>query len=225
MGKNKGRKQYQNKRIQKKQYTAPVEKRTQEEIDREFAERYGQGGVIKNVLKIWRDSSRATFITYFPVILFELIYCVVWFVISIFAFIPGTRNFGLTGRDVIVFANAVIVSVGMPLLLSYLHVRYNFANKRYYFFNAVKYILPACTVYLLLDFINSFIAVMFAENRGEAVLAKLETSLYMAIVMVAAIAIFGCIAQIALMIKKNRDEPLAVKLAVGTKHNRDDDVQ
>lgn len=225
MNKNKGKKQYQNKRTQKKQYSPPAVQKPQEEIDREFAERYGEGGVLKNTLKIWRDSSRATFITYFPVLLFELLYCVIWFVVSIFAFIPGTQGFGLAGRDVIVFANAIITAVGLPLLLSYLHVRYNFANKRYYFTNAFKYILPACVVYLILDFLNSYIAFMFADNLGEAVMAKLETSLYIAIVMAAAIAIFACIAQVALMIKKNKDEPLAVKLAVGTKHNVDDNDQ
>ena len=225
MGKNKGKKQYQNKRTQKKQYEPPVVQKSQEEIDREFAERYGEGGVLKNTLKIWRDSSRATFITYFPVLLFELIYCVAWFIVSVFAFIPGTRSFGLAGRDVIVFINAMIAAVGLPLLLSYLHVRYNFAAKRYYFTNAFKYVLPACVIYLILDFINSYIAFMLAENRGEATIAKLETSLYIAIVMAAAIAIFACIAQVALMIKKNKDEPLAVKLAVGTKHNIDDKDQ
>ena len=91
---SKNKKQYQNKRTQKKPYTKPAaQKPPKEEIDQAFIDRYGQGGILKNTLKIWRDSSKATFLAYFPVILFELLYCVVWFVVSIFAFIPATRSF------------------------------------------------------------------------------------------------------------------------------------
>ena len=227
MAKNKNRKQYENKHIEKRLYTAPaptktISKQEQEELDREFMAKYSQGGVIKNVLKIWRDSSRISFITYFPVILLEFIYCVLWFVVSLFTFIPPTQQFGLMGRDALIFVNSILVSLGLPLILSYLHLRYNIKNKRWYFFNAIKYVLPACIIYLVLDFLNLCIALMFMENAGQAIMAKLETSLVMAIVLIVAIAVFGCIAQMFLLWKRNKIEPLSVRLAVGTRHNVDD---
>ncbi|MBR5520090.1 MAG: hypothetical protein IKU55_05175 [Clostridia bacterium] len=224
MAKN-NKKQFQNKRTEKKQYTPPVRTVSaaeQEEMDREFMEKYSQGGIIKNVLKIWRDSSRIGFITYFPVILLEFIYCIAWFVVSILTFFSATQEFGLLGRDAVIFINTVIVSVGLPLLLSYLHLRYNIKNKRWYFTNALRYILPACLIYLVLDFLNLCVAVMFMESAGEAIMAKLETSLVMGLVAVVAIAVFGCIGQILLIWKRNKAEPLSVRLAVGTRHNFDD---
>ncbi|MBR7136640.1 MAG: hypothetical protein IKC99_01140, partial [Clostridia bacterium] len=115
MAKNKNKKQYQNKRTEKKQYTAPVpsiSEKEQEELDREFMEKYSEGGIIKNVLKIWRDTSRIGFITYFPVILLEFVYCVIWFLVSIFTFFEATQSFGLMGRDAVIFVNSVIVSIG-----------------------------------------------------------------------------------------------------------------
>ncbi|MBQ4048258.1 MAG: hypothetical protein IJC93_07825 [Clostridia bacterium] len=225
MAKNKNKKQYQNKRTEKKQYTAPVpsiSEKEQEELDREFMEKYSEGGIIKNVLKIWRDTSRIGFITYFPVILLEFVYCVIWFLVSIFTFFEATQSFGLMGRDAVIFVNSVIVSIGLPLVLSYLHLRYNIKNKRWYFFNAVKYVLPACLIYLVLDFVNLCIAVMFMDSAGEAILAKLETSAVMGIVAIVAIAVFGCIAQLFLLWKRNKAEPLSIRLAVGTKHNIDE---
>jgi hypothetical protein len=63
---------------------------------------------------------------------------------------------------------------------------------------------------------------MFMENAGQAIMAKLETSLVMAIVLIVAIAVFGCIAQMFLLWKRNKIEPLSVRLAVGTRHNVDD---
>lgn len=225
MAKNKNKKQYQNKRTEKKQYAPPasvISAKEQEELDREFMEKYSEGGIIKNVLKIWRDTSRIGFITYFPVILLEFIYCVVWFVVSLFTFFQATQKFGLMGRDAVIFVNSVIVSVGLPLVLSYLHLRYNIKNKRWYFFNAIKYVLPACLIYLVLDFLNLCVAVMFMDSAGEAILAKLETSAVMGIVAIVAIAVFGCIAQLFLLWKRNKAEPLSVRLAVGTKHNIDE---
>ena len=225
MAKNKNKKQYQNKRTEKKQYAPPaavISAKEQEELDREFMEKYSVGGIIKNVLKIWRDTSRIGFITYFPVILLEFIYCVVWFVVSLFTFFQATQKFGLMGRDAVIFVNSVIVSVGLPLVLSYLHLRYNIKNKRWYFFNAIKYVLPACLIYLVLDFLNLCVAVMFMDSAGEAILAKLETSAVMGIVAIVAIAVFGCVAQLFLLWKRNKAEPLSVRLAVGTKHNIDE---
>lgn len=225
MAKNKNKKQYQNKRTEKKQYAPPasvISAKEQEELDREFMEKYSEGGIIKNVLKIWRDTSRIGFITYFPVILLEFVYCVVWFLVSLFTFFEATREFGLMGRDAVIFVNSVIVSIGLPLVLSYLHLRYNIKNKRWYFFNAIKYVLPACLIYLVLDFLNLCVAVMFMDSAGEAILAKLETSAVMGIVAIVAIAVFGCIAQLFLLWKRNKVEPLSVRLAVGTKHNMDE---
>ena len=174
------------------------------------------------MLKIWRDTSRIGFITYFPVILLEFVYCVIWFLVSIFTFFEATQSFGLMGRDAVIFVNSVIVSICLPLVLSYLHLRYNIKNKRWYFFNAVKYVLPACLIYLVLDFVNLCIAVMFMDSAGEAILAKLETSAVMGIVAIVAIAVFGCIAQLFLLWKRNKAEPLSIRLAVGTKHNIDE---
>ena len=67
-----------------------------------------------------------------------------------------------------------------------------------------------------------YITFMFEPNRSELLKAQLQTSLYIGIVMVAAIAIFGCVAQVVLMVKRNKEEPLAVRLAVGMKHGRDE---
>ena len=145
---SKNKKQYQNKRTQKKPYTKPAaQKPPKEEIDQAFIDRYGQGGILKNTLKIWRDSSKATFLAYFPVILFELLYCAVWFVVSICAFIPATRSFGGSARDVVVFINVILTAVGLPLLLTYLQLRHSLTQKRFYFTNAFKYVLPASVLY------------------------------------------------------------------------------
>lgn len=220
---SKNKKQYQNKRTQKKPYTKPAaQKPPKEEIDQAFIDRYGQGGILKNTLKIWRDSSKATFLAYFPVILFELLYCVVWFVVSIFAFIPATRSFGGSARDVVVFINVILTAVGLPLLLTYLQLRHSLTQKRFYFTNAFKYVLPASVLYWVLYFVNMYITFMFEPNRSELLKAQLQTSLYIGIVMVAAIAIFGCVAQVVLMVKRNKEEPLAVRLAVCMKHGRDE---
>lgn len=219
---SKQKKQYQNKRTQKKTYTKPSPRpAAQEPIDQEFIDRYGQGGILKNTLKIWRDSSKVTFLAYFPVILLELLYCVVWFCASIFVFIPATRTFGGHARDAVVFINVMICVIGLPILLTWLHLRYNLKQKRYYFTNAFRYILPASALYWALHFINIYISFMFDENRTQLLKAQLETSMYMGLVMIAAIAIFGCVAQVVLLWKRNKEEPLTVRLAVGTRHGKE----
>lgn len=228
MGNKKTKKQYQNRRTQPKpKPEREVPALSPEEEEREFMERYGSGSIFKNVLKIWRDTSPLSFITYVPVILVEAVYCVAWFIASMLVFIPATRDAGIAGRDGIVFCSSVIVSFGMPLLLTFLHLRHNWREHKWYFWNAIRYVLPGCAVYLGLDLVNSVIAVLFQPDTGSLILEKLKTSMYMGIAMIAFIALIGGISQLVLLWKRNKLEPVSVRLAVGTKQNvkkkKDDD--
>ena len=220
MGKKKTKKQYQNQRTQPKPKPGSSEPAlSAEEEEREFMERYGTGSVFKNVLKIWRDTSPLSFLTYVPVILIEAVYCVAWFLASMLVFIPATRNAGYAGQNGIMICSAVIVVFGMPLLLTFLHLRHNWREHRWYFWNAIRYVLPGCAVYLGLDLLNYVIAVLFRSDTGTLILGKLKLSLLMGAVMLAFIALIGGISQLALLWKRNKLEPVSVRLAVGTKQN------
>ncbi len=190
-----------------------VEVLTEAEKD-EIEQRYGQGGIIKNTLKIWKDSSPLTFLSYFPVILSQVIFTVLWFFASMLMFFPVTVEIGFIGTNALVFINMIMAALGLPIILTILHFIFNYKNNRYYFTNAIFYILPAAAVYVVLDFLNALIAVMLWENAKSEISAKFEMSLYTALIMIAAVAVLALTAQLILLFKRNKDEPVLTRLGV-----------
>ena len=70
----------------------------------------------------------------------------------------------------------------------------------------------AGALYILLDFLNTAVAYMFDANAGEIIREKLFVNLIMLAVMAVLTFFLGCIAQFALSIKRQREEPLNVGL-------------
>jgi cellulose synthase/poly-beta-1,6-N-acetylglucosamine synthase-like glycosyltransferase len=196
------------KKYQPKKYTPPAPpSQTTEEADREFIEKYGDRGIVRTTLRVWKDVSPLTFITYFPVIVLYIIYCVLWFLINIFVFIPSTVEFGFAGRDVLQFCSLCAAAVGVPLLETVLHTVYCIKNKKRYFFNTVLYTLPASLLYIALDLINVVIAFMLIEGGGVLISDKLVTVLYELCAAVGVVFLGGGAAQVILTIKFPKAHP------------------
>lgn len=197
---------------QKKKYTPPEIRPSAELTEEEIGEKYAGKGIIRATLGIWRDSSPLTFITYMPIILLHLLYCLFWFAASILAFFDATLEFAVAAHDRLMLINSFVGAIGVPLMLFVLHLVYNIKKKRYYFFNTLIYSLPAGALYILLDFLNTAVAYMFDANAGEIIREKLFVNLIMLAVMAVLTFFLGCIAQFALSIKRQREEPLNVGL-------------
>jgi len=194
-------------KYQPRKYTPPANPpKTIEEEDREFIKKYGDHGIVKTTLRVWKDVSPLTFITYFPVLLIYILYCVLWFLINIFVFIPATREFGFTGRDALQFGSTWIAAIGIPLLETILHTVYSIKRRKRYFFNSILYTLPASLLYIVLDFINVAIAYMLFEGGGALILEKLMTVLYEFFAAVGTVFIGGCVAQVILTIKFPKEQ-------------------
>ena len=144
-----------------------------DEEKREFDEKYSKGGIIKNTLKIWRDSSPVTFITYFPVIFSHFAFTMLWFSASILIFIGPIAKIGVFARDFLAVLNTVMAAFGIPLILTYMHLKYDIKKKKYYFFNTLLYTLPASVIYAALNLLNGIIAVMFQEDRAKLITDQL----------------------------------------------------
>jgi hypothetical protein len=185
-----------------------------EEDKKEIAEKYGEGGIVKNTLKIWKDSSPVGYMTYFPVIFTQFIYTVLWFLASVLIFIRPLNEIGILARDYLTLINTVVAAVGIPLYLSYRHLRYNIRNEKYYFFNTLKYTLPASAIYVALYYVYTLVGFVFSENRAELISAQNTLTLYVALAMIGCVMIASCIAQILLMARKSRMDGTLTKLGV-----------
>jgi len=177
----------------------------------EFAEKYGKGGIIKNTLKIWKNSSKTTFITYFPIIVAQALFTALWFISSMMIFIGPISEYGIIARDFLVFFNSMMAAFGIPLILSYLHLRLNLKAGKYYFFNTMKYTLPASFLYVMLNFLNMAITVMF---KAELLKEELNTSFYIFLAMVGTVMVASCIAQVVLISRKSKQDALVTKLGL-----------
>ncbi len=218
MGKSTKRKQYQNRRKEVKRYQPPepkVPQRTEEEEMAEVVAKYGEGNMLKNILRIWRDTSKLTFLSYLPVIALEALYAVTWFLVSMLILIPPARNFCAVGRDIITLTNVVISAFIMPLVLTVLHGIYAVREKKKYFSNALRYVFPASLLYLVLDIVNNFVAVMFYPDRSVLIAEKLNLALWQGGFMAVIIALAGFVVQMILTYKFSQDRPIVDDLRTG----------
>ena len=152
--------------------------------------------------------------TYFPIVLSQLIFTLLWFLASIVMFIEPLRIYGLWARDFLLFFNALLAAIGIPLLLTFLHLRHNIKNKKYYFFNTLIYTLPAALLYVILEFVNVAIAVIFEDNRAELITTQLDLSLIILIAMFGIVMIFSSVAQVILLFKRSKSDQNVTKLGV-----------
>lgn len=192
-----------------------------EEERKDFTENYSKGGIIRNLIKIWRDSSPVTFMTYFPVVLSQLAFTLLWFFASILMFIGPTQGIGTSVRDFLTLFNVVMAAFGVPLILTYLHLKYNIRKKKYYFINTLLYTLPACIIYVALNLLNTVITVIFQEDRAELISTQLEFTLYILAAMLATLTITSCIAQLVLLYKRSRSEVPVTKLGLKIDKKKD----
>lgn len=203
------------KELQKEKLKQKKETIVLSEADKkEMAEKYGNGGVIKNTIKIWKDSSPVSYMTYFPIIFAQLIYTVLWFLASILIFIGPMNEIGVATRDYLTLINTVAAAFGIPLYLSYRHLKYNIKNGKYYFFNTLKYTFPASFIYVALYYIDVLIEVAFNENSAELISAQNQLTLFVALAMIGSVMIASCIAQIVLMARKSKMDGTLTKLGL-----------
>ena len=184
-----------------------------EEEKNMFEEKYTSKHLIVNLIHIWRDSAPMGFISYFPVMLLYLAYCVLWFLDSVLLLVPEARNFAVAARNAMLQISPYVGALGLPVVLTYLHTRYNIAHSVYYYLKNLLYVFPATILYIALCYLNFIVAVMFQSNAGELIVAVLKTSWVPLATAGGAILLCSAVAQAVLMSRRARDE--AVKTPLG----------
>lgn len=175
------------------------------EQGKSLAEKYPGNNILKNVLRIWRDSSPRSFMTYVPVLALFLLYSVLMFVVNMLMLIPLLEEAMLSVIRGIVVVNRLILMFGLPLMLSMMHLIYNWKTEKYYFFNSLLYILPACALYGVLEFISKLIPVLFYKGMGDVVKKYVTESLLILFVCVVVVFCLGGLAQALLAFRRNQE--------------------
>jgi hypothetical protein len=170
-----------------------------------LAEQYPGNNILKNVLLIWRDNAPRGFMTFVPVLTLFLLYSVIWFISHMLMLIPALSDNMLEFIKGIVFINRLILMFGLPFMLTVLHLIYNWKTQKYYYFNSVLYVLPACILYAVLEFLSKLIPVLFYKGMGETIKTYVSDSLILLLVSVIVVFCLGALAQMILSFRKNHE--------------------
>ncbi|MGN1451035.1 MAG: hypothetical protein ACI4XQ_02955 [Eubacteriales bacterium] len=191
------------------------------EEDKElFEKKYNSKHLIVNLLRIWRDSAPKGFISYFPVMVLYLVYCVLWFLASVLLLFKGTAEFAYNVRNILLNYTPYIGAVLLPVVLTYLHARYNARLLKYYYIKNLLYVIPATLLFIVLCWLNFIIAVMFQSNAGELIKNLFSGCWIVFVLALGMILLCSAIAQAFLMSRRSRDEGFRTSLGVEIKTDR-----
>ncbi|MBR4941628.1 MAG: hypothetical protein IKZ19_06475 [Clostridia bacterium] len=188
-----------------------------EEDKYNFDTKYTSKYLIVNLLNIWRDSAPKGFMTYFPVMVFYLFYCLLWFFVSILLPFQATAEFAYRARNAMCFYAPYIGALILPAIITYNHTRYNLKHKTYWFVKNLLYLIPATYLFIFLCWLNFIVAVMFQPNAGEMITMLVENCWLVLLVAFGLIMLCAAVGQTILMTRKTQDGSYKTELGVELK--------
>lgn len=191
-----------------------------EEDKYNFDTKYTSKYLIVNLLNIWRDSAPKGFMTYFPVMVLYLFYCVLWFFVSVLLPFQATAEFAYYARNIMALATPYIGAIVLPIILTYNHTRYNIKFKRYWFVKNLLYVVPATYLFIFLCWLNYIIAVAFQSNAGEEISYLFNNCWPVLIAAFGIITVSAAVGQSILMMRRTQDDHFTTKLGVEIKNKK-----
>ena len=191
-----------------------------EEDEYNFKTKYTSRFLVVNLLNIWKDSAPRGFMSYFPVMMLYLFYCVLWFFASLLLPFPKTAEFAYMARNLMLQYTPYIGAVAIPAILTYNHTRYNLKHKNWWFIKNLLYVIPATYLFIFLCWLNFIVAVMFQPGAGETILALFQNCWLVLIVAFGLIMVCAAVGQTILMVKRMQGDNYTTELGVQIKKKK-----